>query len=122
SLPAWAEEGDSAAIVARLKDSATRARILAEMKDRNFATLKVASANLKYDNKLLTQIAQEMHVTPQEALLNILVEMKGEGFQIGIPTGKRAAIVTQMLNNPWMDIVSDGLALPADVHTSFGSP
>jgi len=63
-----------------------------------------------------------MHVTPQEALLNILVKMKGEGFQIGIPTGKRAAIVTQMLNNPWMDIGSDGIALPADVHTSFGSP
>ena len=54
--------------------------------------------------------------------MNILVKMKGEGFQIGLPTGKRAAIVTQMLNNPWMDIGSDGISLPADVRTSFGSP
>ena len=122
SLPAWAQEGDSAAIVARLQKPDTRARILAEMKDRDFSTLKVASVNLDFDGKLLPKIAAEMHVTPQEALLNILVKMKGEGFQIGLPTGKRAAIVTQMLNNPWMDIGSDGIALPADVHTSFGSP
>jgi len=122
SLPAWAQEGDSAAIVARLQKPDTRARILAEMKGRSFATLKVASVNPEFDGKLLTQIAGEMHVAPEEALLNILVKMKGEGFQIGMPTGARAAIVAQMLNNPWMDIGSDGIALPAGVRTSFGSP
>lgn len=122
ALPAWAQEGDSAAIVARLQKPDTRSRILAEMKDRDFTTLKVASVNPEFDGKRLTQIADEMHVSPQEALLNILVNMKGEGFQIGLPTGKRDAIVTQMLNNPWMDIGSDGIALPADVRTSFGSP
>ena len=122
SLPAWAQEGDSAAIVARLQKPDTRARILAEMKDRDFSTLKVASVNPDFDGKPLPQIAAEMRVSPQEALLNILVKMKGEGFQIGLPTGKRAAIVTQMLNNPWMDIGSDGIALPAGVRTSFGSP
>ena len=122
SLPAWAQEGDAAAIVARLQKSDTRSRILAEMKDSDFSTLKVASVNPEFDGKRLTQIADEMHVSPQEALLNILVNMKGEGFQIGLPTGKRAAIVIQMLNNPWMDIGSDGIALPADVRTSFGSP
>ena len=122
ALPAWAQEGDSAAIVARLQKPDTRSRILAEMKDRDFSTLKVASVNPEFDGKRLTQIAVEMHVSPPEALLNILVNMKGEGFQIGLPTGKRDAIVTQMLNNPWMDIGSDGIALPADVRTSFGSP
>jgi len=122
SLPAWAQEGDSAAIVARLQKPDTRARILVEMKGRDFSTLKVASVNPDFDGKPLPQIAAEMHVSPQEALLNILVKMKGEGFQIGLPTGKRAAIVTQMLNNPWMDIGSDGIALPAGVRTSFGSP
>jgi N-acyl-D-amino-acid deacylase len=122
SLPAWAQEGGSAAIVARLQNPDTRARILAEMKDRNFATLKVASANLDYDGKMLPQIATEMHVSPSEALLNILVKQKGEGFQIGLPTGARAKIVARMLNNPWMDIGSDGISLPADVHTSFGAP
>jgi N-acyl-D-aspartate/D-glutamate deacylase len=122
SLPAWAQEGDSAAIVARLQKPDTRARVLAEMKGRNFANLKVASVNPDFDGKLLPQIASEMRVSPEEALLNILVKMKGEGFQIGMPTGARAAIVTQMLNNPWMDIGSDGIALPAGVRTSFGSP
>jgi dihydroorotase/N-acyl-D-amino-acid deacylase len=122
SLPAWAQEGDSAAIVARLQKPDTRARILAEMKDHDFSTLKVASENPQFDGKHLTQVAAEMHVSPPEALLNILVKMKGEGFQIGLPTGKRAAIVTRMLNNPWMDIGSDGISLPAGVRTSFGSP
>ena len=122
SLPAWAQEGDSAAIVARLQNPQSRARILAEMKDRSFDTLKVASVNLDYDGKMLPQIAREMKVTPSEALLNILVKQKGEGFQIGVPTGARAKIVARMLNNPWVDIGSDGIALPADAHTSFGSP
>jgi dihydroorotase/N-acyl-D-amino-acid deacylase len=122
SLPAWAQEGDSAAIVARLQKPDTRARILAEMKDRDFSTLKVASENPEFDGKHLTQVAAEMHVSPPEALLTILIKMKGEGFQIGLPTGKRAAIVTQMLNNPWMDIGSDGISLPAGARTSFGSP
>ena len=122
SLPAWAQEGDSAAIVARLQKPDSRTRILAEMKGRDFSTLKVASVNPDFDGKPLPQIAADMHVSPEEALLNILVKMKGEGFQIGLPTGKRAAIVTQMLNNPWMDIGSDGISLPADVRTSFGSP
>ena len=122
SLPAWAQEGDSAAIVARLQKPDTRARILAEMKDRSFDTLKVASVNPEYDGKMLPQIAKEMRVTPSEALLNILVKQKGEGFQIGVPTGARAKIVARMLNNPWVDIGSDGIALPADVHTSFGAP
>ncbi len=122
SLPAWAQEGDSAAIVARLQAPDSRARILAEMKDRNFAGLKVASVNPEFDNKLLPAIATEMGVTPSEAMLNILVKQKGEGFQIGMPTGVRAKIVAQMLNNPWMDIGSDGIALPAGVRTSFGSP
>ena len=122
SLPAWAQEGDSAAIVARLQKPDSRARILAEMKGRDFSTLKVASVNPDFDGKPLPQIAGDMHVSPEEALVNILIKMKGEGFQIGLPTGKRAAIVTQMLNNPWMDIGSDGISLPADVRTSFGSP
>ena len=122
SLPAWAQEGDSAAIEARLQKPDTRARILTEMKDRDFSNLKVASLNPDFDGKLLPQIATAMRVSPSEALLNILVKMKGEGFQIGMPTGKRAAIVAQMLNNPWMDIGSDGIALPAGARTSFGSP
>ena len=122
SLPAWAQEGNSAAIVARLQKPDTRARILMELKDHDFSTLKVASENPEFDGKHLAQVAAEMHVSPPEALLNILVKMKGEGFQIGLPTGKRAAIVTQMLNNPWMDIGSDGISLPAGVRTSFGSP
>ncbi len=122
SLPAWAQEGDSAAIVARLQKPDTRARILAEMKDRSVDPRKVASVNPEYDGKMLPQIAKEMRVTPSEALLNILVKQKGEGFQIGVPTGARAKIVARMLNNPWVDIGSDGIALPADVHTSFGAP
>jgi N-acyl-D-aspartate/D-glutamate deacylase len=124
SLPTWALEGDSAAIVARLKNPASRARILREMtaQHRDFSRMRVASANLDYDGKTVTQIAAAMHVSPEEAILNILVKMKGEGFDIGIPTGKRDAIVTKMLKQPWMDIGSDGIALPADVHTAFGIP
>jgi len=124
SLPEWALEGNSADIVARLQKPDSRARILTEMKAKHgdYSRTKVASANPDYDGKTVTQIADTMHVAPEEAILNILVKMKGEGFDMGIPTGKRDAIVVEMLNNPWMDIGSDGIALPAGVRTAFGSP
>jgi N-acyl-D-aspartate/D-glutamate deacylase len=122
TLPAWAQEGGPSAIVARLKDPKTRARVMAEMKGRDFSRTKVASINPDFDGKTVTQIAAAMHVAPEEAIANILVKQKAEGFQIGLPNGSRDAIVVQMLNNPWMDIGSDGIALPAGVRTAFGSP
>ncbi len=124
TLPTWALEGNSADILARLVKPDTRARILAEMKKEHsdFSHTKVASADLAFDGKTVTQIADTMHVPPEEAILNILVKTKAEAFEMGLPTGNRDAIVTKMLNNPWMDIGSDGIALPAGVHTGFGVP
>lgn len=124
TLPSWALEGDSADIVARLQNPDARSRILAEMKKehRDFSHTKVASGDLAFDGKTVTQIATAMRVPPEEAILDILVKTRADAFEMGIPTGNRDAIVTKMLNNPWMDIGSDGIALPAGVHTSFGVP
>jgi N-acyl-D-aspartate/D-glutamate deacylase len=124
ALPTWALEGDSAAIVARLQKPDSRARILAEMKaeHRDFSHTKVASGDLAFDGKTVTQIAAELHLPPEEAILAILVKTHAEAFEMGLPTGKRDAVVTKMLSQPWMDIGSDGISLPAGVHTGFGVP
>ncbi|HUE64987.1 MAG TPA: amidohydrolase family protein [Rhizomicrobium sp.] len=124
TLPTWALEGNSADIVARLQNPDARPRILAEMKreHRDFSYTKVASADLALDGKTVTQIATAMKIPPEEAILEILVETRAEAFEMGIPTGNRDAIVTKMLNSPWMDIGSDGISLPAGVHTGIGVP
>jgi N-acyl-D-aspartate/D-glutamate deacylase len=63
-----------------------------------------------------------MHVSVEEAMVNVLVQQNAEGFQIGPPEPSLEAGVAAAIANPWIDIGSDGIALPAGVHTAFGRP
>lgn len=127
-LPAWAQEGDAAAITGRLKDSAQRARVIAELKAREAARpggghlglYTLSSANPDFDGKTLQQIADRTHISPEEAMVNVLIRQNAEGFQIGPADPNREVVLTTVLNNPWVDIGSDGIALTAGVHTNFG--
>ena len=127
-LPTWAREGNGAAIVARLKDPASRARVVAEMQERSrdnpgrLANTTISSANPQFDAKTLQQIADSRHTTPEEAMIDILIQQNAEGFQIAPPNPARESGVHAVLTQPWVDIGSDGIALPAGVPTAFGNP
>ncbi len=123
-LPVWAQVGDAAAITARLKDPANRARVVKELQQNpgQYKDYHFASANLKYDGYTMQQVADRTRISPEEAMVDFLVEQKAEGFHIGPPNPAREQAVAESFRYPWVDIGSDGIALPAGVHTSFGIP
>jgi N-acyl-D-amino-acid deacylase len=123
-LPVWAQLGDAAAITARLKDPANRARIVKELQQNpgQYKDYHFSSANLKYDGFTFQQVADRTHISPEEAMVDFLVEQKAEGFHIGPPNPSREQAVAESFKYPWIDIGSDGIALPAGVHTAFGRP
>jgi N-acyl-D-aspartate/D-glutamate deacylase len=123
-IPVWAQAGNAAAITARLKNPQTRAKVIAEMQaaPARYGRYTISSANPDFDGHTLQQLADSMHVSVEEAMINVLVQQNGEGFQIGPADPSLEAGVAAAIANPWIDIGSDGIALPAGVHTAFGRP
>ncbi len=123
-LPVWAQAGDAAAITARLQQPENRARVIKELQEHpdRYGKYTLSSANLDFDGYTLQQIADRTHVSPEEAMVNVLIQQKAEGFQIGPAEPSFEAGVAAAIANPWVDIGSDGIALPAGAHTAFGRP
>ena len=123
-LPEWVQEGGIPAMVARLKQPETRARVIREMQQKpgRYAAWTVSSANPDFDGHTFQQIADTMHESVEAAMIDFLIAMNGEGFQIGPPAPEMDQAEAESYRNLWVDVGSDGIALPAGVHTSFGRP
>jgi N-acyl-D-aspartate/D-glutamate deacylase len=123
-LPVWAQLGNAAEITARLQVPANRARIIKELQEHpgQYKDYHFSSANLDYDGYTMQQVADRTHVSPEDAMVDFLIKQKAEGFHIGPPDPSLEAAVAASFKYPWIDIGSDGIALPAGVHTSFGRP
>ena len=123
-IPVWAQEGDASAITARLKQPEVRARVVKEMQQKpgQYAAWTVSSANLKFDGHTFKQIANSLHESVEEAMVDFLVAQNAEGFQIGPADPSMDQKEAETFKVPWVDVGSDGIALPAGVHTSFGRP
>jgi N-acyl-D-aspartate/D-glutamate deacylase len=89
---------------------------------RPFAKYTISSANPEFDGYTLQQIADRTHTSIEDAMVDFLIQQKAEGFQIGPPDPSLDAGVAAAFKNSWIDVGSDGIALPAGVHTSFGKP
>src|ERR1051325_4976287 len=123
-IPVWAQEGDAAAITARLKQPEVRARVVKELQQTpgQYGAWTVSSANLKFDGRTFKQIADSMHESVEEAMVDFLITQKAEGFQIGPANPSMDQKEAETYKLPWVDVGSDGIALPAGVHTAFGKP
>jgi N-acyl-D-aspartate/D-glutamate deacylase len=123
-IPVWAQEGDAAAITARLKQPDVRARLIKELQQKpgQYAAWTVSSANPKFDGHTFKQIADSLHESVEEAMVDFLVTQKAEGFQIGPADPGMDQKEAETFKLPWVDVGSDGIALPAGVHTAFGKP
>jgi N-acyl-D-aspartate/D-glutamate deacylase len=123
-IPVWAQEGNADAITARLKQPEVRARVVKELQEHpgRYADYTVSSANPRYDNRTFRQIAADLHESTEEAMVDYLIAQKAEGFQIGPADTSADQIEAEAFKYPWIDVGSDGIALPAGVHTSFGKP
>jgi N-acyl-D-amino-acid deacylase len=123
-LPDWSHEGGGAALAARLRDPATRARIKAEVEAHLAKGIPGATPDTvvlsrtpfedhaKFQGKTIEAIAEEMGVDPAEAILEIVE--KAEGRASGIFFGIREEDLEYALKLPWTSVGSDGAALPLE--------
>jgi len=125
-LPPWSLEGGRERLVARLRDSKTRARIRAEVapvlaspiSGRRADTVMLARTTYephrKFQGLRISQIGEQMKRAPADALLEIID--KAEGLASGVYFGMRDEDVALALAQPWTTIGSDGAAFaPAGI-------
>ena len=124
-LPRWAQEGGVDRMLARLTDPADRERLLGELRESEAARPRwartfVSSFRDEVDGLSILDLGEARGVTPEEGLLELLIEQEGEGFQISF--GNEEPNLVQALAQPFTHIGSDGSALAAGMRTPMGKP
>lgn len=124
-LPRWAQEGGVERMLRRLTDPEERGRLLGELRaseaerprwERTF----VSSFRPEVDGLSILDLGAVRETGPEEALLDLLLEQEGEGFQISF--GNTEPNLRQALALPFTHIGSDGSALAAGMRTPMGKP
>lgn len=124
-LPRWAQEGGAGRMLERLNDEADRERLLSELREGErerprWERTFVSSFRNEVDGLSIVDLGTARDTSPEEALLDLLVEQEGEGFQISF--GNTEPNLTQALALPFTHIGSDGSALAAGMRTPMGKP
>ena len=124
-LPRWAQEGGVERMLRRLTDPEERGRLLGELRaseaerprwERTF----VSSFRPEVDGLSIRDLGAVRDTGPEEALLDLLLEQEGEGFQISF--GNTEPNLRQALALPFTHIGSDGSALAVGMRTPMGKP
>jgi N-acyl-D-amino-acid deacylase len=120
-LPPWVQAGGHAALVARLKDPAVRARVIAEMQDpdsdwenirlltgSNDRVLLIAFKNPALKpliGKTLTEIARQRGTSPEATVLDLIIE---DDSEIGTAYFLMSEENVELgLKQPWISLGSD---------------
>ena len=120
-IPPWAHDGGSDALIARLKDPAMRARIHKDMLtpsmewDNEWLEIKgpqdilitavVNKELVKYQGKRVSEIAQEWHEDPIDAICDFLIkDLAGTSVAV---FGMDEPDVRLILQQPWVSVDND---------------
>lgn len=125
AMPTWVQAGGVEAWIARLKDPATRAKVIAEMREdhpKGFensyrqagpdGTLLVGfkSAALKpLTGKTLAEVARERGASPEDTIIDLIVA-DGSRIQVVYSSMDEANVAKQM-KLPWVSFGSDASAM-----------
>lgn len=123
AMPTWVQAGGTEAWITRLKDPATRAKVLAEMRDEHPSfenlyrhagaegTLLVGFKNpaLKpLTGKTLAEVAKARGVSPEDAAIDLVIE---DGSRVQVVYFLMSEDnVKQLTGLPWMSFASDASA------------
>jgi len=124
AMPSWVQDGGLEAWIARLKDPAIRARVIAEMRDAHpktwdnllgaagpEGTLLLAFKNPKLKpltGKTLGEVARERHESPQDTAIDLVIE---DGSRVGVAYFLMSEDnVRREVALPWMSFGSDEAA------------
>jgi N-acyl-D-amino-acid deacylase len=125
-IPDWAHEGGRQALLTRLRDPDTRARLREEILafgrewDRTYVTTAQSEANRHLEGKPLAEIAEARRVEPVEALFDVLVEEEVRAGMLHFIMDD--ADVEHVIKHPLSMIGSDGSSLRADGPLARGKP
>ncbi len=124
-LPRWAQEGGVDRMLGRIVDPNERERLLAELRAGEaerprWGRTFVSSFREGVDGLSIVDLGASRGTSPEEALLDLLVEQEGDGFQISF--GNTEANLVQALALPFTHIGSDGSALAIGMRTPMGKP
>jgi N-acyl-D-amino-acid deacylase len=120
-IPPWAHDGGTDALIGRLKDPATRARIHKDMMtpsmewDNEWLEIKgpqdilitavVNKELVKYQGKRVSEIAQEWHEDPIDAICDFLIkDLAGTSVAV---FGMDEPDVRLILQQPWVSVDND---------------
>jgi N-acyl-D-amino-acid deacylase len=118
TLPAWAREGDLEAVLGRLTDPATRARLIGEIEqeadgdpgrwERRLLASAETERNRAFQGMTMAEIAARRGTPPIETVLDILVEERMDASLVGF--GMCEEDVRRVLSHPTATIGSDSAA------------
>ena len=116
-IPAWAHDGGTARLFERLRDSATRGRLIAEMSRQNFDNIvlvRFRNPALKpLAGQRLVDIARVRGRPPVETLLDLVAEDRSRIDAIFLDVASEDNL-RRALQRPWVSICSDGASLSND--------
>lgn len=125
-LPDWVHEGGREALLGRLKDPATRARIREEVLafgrewDRIYITAVQTPANAHLPGQTLAQIAEARKVEPVDVLFDLLLEERARAGMLHFIMDE--ADVEHVIKHPLSMIGSDGSSLSKEGPLGQGKP
>jgi dihydroorotase/N-acyl-D-amino-acid deacylase len=125
-VPAWALEGGYLKFVARLKDPATRARVLEALRTGDGSGILVRNVpggtpEMKpFERKKLDVIARAMNTTPSEAALRLFEA--SQSSPIAIYFGLREDDLQLAMKQPWVAVGSDSGAVVGAMRDSGAHP
>jgi N-acyl-D-amino-acid deacylase len=124
AMPPWVQDGGLEAWIARMRDPAVRARVIAEMRDPSQGwenlylhagaegTLLLAFKNPKLKpltGRTLASVAKERGVSPEDAAIDLVIE---DGSRVGVAyTLMSEDNVRRQTALPWMSFGSDSEAM-----------
>ncbi len=127
-VPPWAHDGGDAKMIQRLRDPASRARVIKDMEspkgdwDNEWQEIPGPEAVLvsvvqnpdlkKYQGQTLAQIAKARGVKPIDALLDLLVA--DEGYTFCAVFGMSEPDIALALSQPWVSIDNDSQGTAPD--------
>ncbi len=109
-LPNWIHEGGQISLLKRLKNAKTRKRLLQEMKIRRPENIRImglkGSAFREMSGKDLVEIASRRRTTPEEAVLDLIVEEPERVKMVRFSMSEEN--IRRQIALPWMSFGSDG--------------
>lgn len=110
-VPRWAEEGGHDALVSRLEDAETLAKIKAEMKENLFRRGGADRIQFRYyspDSSIEGKTLQEVSEERNEAPLDVAIELISKGQPDIVSFNMKKEDVYRFMRQPWTMTSSDG--------------